>query len=62
MASYVDNVLQPGETVRYTGTLHWIIFLPAIVLLAFAMLAGWNLKPWVVVGGVAMISTVLALL
>jgi len=36
MASYVDNVLQPGETVRYTGTLHWIIFLPAIVLLAFA--------------------------
>jgi uncharacterized membrane protein YdbT with pleckstrin-like domain len=37
MATYVDNVLQPGETVRYTGTLHWIIFLPAIVLLAFAV-------------------------
>ncbi len=37
MASYVDNVLQPGETVRYTGTLHWVIFLPAFALLAFAI-------------------------
>jgi uncharacterized membrane protein YdbT with pleckstrin-like domain len=37
MASYVDDVLQPGETVRYTGTLHWVIFLPAFALLAFAI-------------------------
>ena len=37
MASYVDNVLQPGETVRYKGTLHWVIFLPAFSLLAFAI-------------------------
>lgn len=37
MGSYVERVLQPGETVRYTGTLHWIIFLPAFVLLGFAI-------------------------
>ncbi|HEX4160423.1 MAG TPA: PH domain-containing protein [Rhizomicrobium sp.] len=37
MASYVERVLQPGETVRYEGTLHWIIFLPAFVLLAFGI-------------------------
>ncbi|HTT83473.1 MAG TPA: PH domain-containing protein [Rhizomicrobium sp.] len=37
MASYVDRVLQPGETVRYVGTLHWIIFLPASALLAFGV-------------------------
>jgi len=37
MATYVDEVLQPGETVRYSGTLHWIIFLPGIALLAFGV-------------------------
>src|ERR1700722_8077221 len=37
MASYVDKVLQPGETVRYTGTLHWVIYLPGVALLAFAI-------------------------
>ena len=37
MTGYVERVLQPGETVRYEGTLHWIIFLPAILLLAFAI-------------------------
>src|SRR5580658_7415437 len=37
MASYVEKVLQPGETVRYAGTLNWVIFLPGFALLAFAI-------------------------
>lgn len=37
MASYVSEVLQPNETVRFDGTLHWIIFLPGIVLFAFGV-------------------------
>ena len=37
MASYVSEVLQPEETVRYDGTLHWIIYLWGIVLLAFGV-------------------------
>jgi len=37
MASYVSEVLQPNETVRYEGSLHWIIYLPGIVLLAFGI-------------------------
>ncbi|HEX3431255.1 MAG TPA: PH domain-containing protein [Rhizomicrobium sp.] len=37
MTSYVSEVLQPEETVRYEGTLHWIIFLPGIVLFAFGV-------------------------
>ena len=37
MTSYVAEVLQPDETVRYDGTLHWIIFLPGIVLFAFGV-------------------------
>ncbi|HEY2446020.1 MAG TPA: PH domain-containing protein [Rhizomicrobium sp.] len=34
MTSYSDEVLQPGETVRYEGTLHWIIFLPGVPIFA----------------------------
>lgn len=31
--SYVNSVLQPGETVRAIGRLHWIVFVRAFVLL-----------------------------
>lgn len=31
--SYVNSVLQPGETIRAIGKLHWIIFVRAFVLL-----------------------------
>jgi uncharacterized membrane protein YdbT with pleckstrin-like domain len=39
---YVERILQPGETVLYRGRIHWIIYLPAIImmLLAVAALAG----------------------
>jgi hypothetical protein len=30
--SYIKHVLQPGETIRYQGSVHWILYLPAIVL------------------------------
>jgi len=30
--SYVDKVLQPGESVRYRSTIHWVIYLPSILL------------------------------
>lgn len=32
--SYVNSVLQPGETIKAIGKLHWIIFARAFVLLA----------------------------
>ena len=31
--SYVNSVLQPGETIKAIGKLHWIIFIRAFVLL-----------------------------
>ena len=37
MATYVSEVLQPNESVRYDGTLHWIIYLPGIILFAFGV-------------------------
>jgi uncharacterized membrane protein YdbT with pleckstrin-like domain len=36
--SYVDSILEPGETVRYRTNVSWTIYLPAI-LLAIAALA-----------------------
>jgi uncharacterized membrane protein YdbT with pleckstrin-like domain len=32
LLSYLKHILQPGETVRYQGSVHWILYLPAIVL------------------------------
>jgi uncharacterized membrane protein YdbT with pleckstrin-like domain len=35
---YVEQVLQPGETVVYATSLHWLVYLRAVVLLAIALL------------------------
>jgi uncharacterized membrane protein YdbT with pleckstrin-like domain len=32
IVSYIKHVLQPGETIRYEGSVHWILYLPAIIL------------------------------
>ena len=32
--SYVDHVLQPGEILRYRGTVHWIAYFPALAFAA----------------------------
>ncbi len=34
--SYVSKILQPGETLRYDGTVHWSVYIPAM----FAFLLG----------------------
>lgn len=35
--SYLQRILQPGETLRYVGRLHWIVYLPGLVLFAIAV-------------------------
>jgi uncharacterized membrane protein YdbT with pleckstrin-like domain len=35
--SYVDKILQPGETVRHTAYIHWFVYLPALVFAAAAI-------------------------
>ncbi|MBV8836351.1 MAG: PH domain-containing protein [Alphaproteobacteria bacterium] len=37
MTHYVDSVLQPGETVRYRGDIHWKVYLPGIVLVIIGL-------------------------
>ena len=35
--SYINHVLQPGETVRYRGSTHWMLYFPAILLLVVGL-------------------------
>jgi uncharacterized membrane protein YdbT with pleckstrin-like domain len=35
--SYVAHILQPGEVVRYRSKIHWMVFLPGVLLLAVAL-------------------------
>jgi uncharacterized membrane protein YdbT with pleckstrin-like domain len=40
--SYVQRVLQPGEVVRYVGSLHWTIYLPGLLFMLAALVTiGW---------------------
>ena len=36
---YVEQVLQPGETLVYATTLHWLVYLRALVFFALAVLS-----------------------
>jgi uncharacterized membrane protein YdbT with pleckstrin-like domain len=39
LVSYIQHVLQPGETIRYQGSVHWILYLPAIALAVVGAIA-----------------------
>lgn len=69
--SYVTSVLQPGETVRYATTTHWIIYLPGLLLLVVSGLAYWMAyQPvtggasgiWLWIADVILLAAVIALL
>ena len=34
---YIERILQPGETLVYSGRIHWIVYLPAMALAAVAL-------------------------
>ncbi len=36
---YVEEVLQPGEKILFVSTIHWLIYVPAILLLIAAIVA-----------------------
>ena len=39
MSTYVERVLQPGEQVRHLATIHWITYVPGILVLLVAVAA-----------------------
>ncbi|WP_158812573.1 PH domain-containing protein [Methylocapsa sp. S129] len=61
--TYVDSILEPGETVRYHTTVSWTIYTPAILLAICALaslLAGVNYADMVNIGWFAAIVFALA--
>jgi uncharacterized membrane protein YdbT with pleckstrin-like domain len=36
---YIDKILQSGESVLHTSKIHWIVYLPAVLVLMFAAIA-----------------------
>lgn len=41
---YVERVLRPGETLRFTSHIHWIVYLPGVVLIILGILAAVLLR------------------
>ena len=41
---YIERILQPGETLLYSGKLHWVVYLPAMILLLLALAAPTQAK------------------
>jgi len=39
--SYIQRVLQPGEQVRHTSPIHWIVYWPGVAVALLAMVAYW---------------------
>lgn len=37
--SYVEKVLQPNETVKHTGGIHWIVYVPGAIFVILAVAA-----------------------
>jgi uncharacterized membrane protein YdbT with pleckstrin-like domain len=38
MGRYIDDILQPGEKIVFSGTIHWIIYLPGMAVMLVAVL------------------------
>jgi uncharacterized membrane protein YdbT with pleckstrin-like domain len=36
---YIERILQPGEAVLYEGRIHWIIYLPSMIMMLLALAA-----------------------
>jgi len=57
MAGYVDSNLNPGEHVVYRGTVHWIIYLPPVMMLCFGVpLMGVNDRLGMVLAAAGLIA------
>jgi uncharacterized membrane protein YdbT with pleckstrin-like domain len=63
---YVERVLQPGETIRHASRIHWVVYLPGLLLCLIALVGlgymaknGANAAVFVflaIVGGAGLVS------
>jgi len=42
---YIERILQPGEKLLYSGTIHWVIYMPAVILSLIALALLTLVKP-----------------
>ena len=62
---YIEQVLQPGETVVYATSLHWLVYLRAImvfVLAALCLIASFRFSDPVIAAALRIITGLLLLL
>ncbi|MGH6791032.1 MAG: PH domain-containing protein [Pseudolabrys sp.] len=59
---YIDHILQPGEKVMYSTTIHWIVYLPGIAMLAIAAAVAVPSHSAPVLLPIAAVSALVALL
>ena len=63
MGRYVDEILQPGEQLRYSTTVHGIIYAPGLtclVLAAAALVGAWSTHEGTLIAGLIGVAAVLA--
>ncbi|HYB57449.1 MAG TPA: PH domain-containing protein [Alphaproteobacteria bacterium] len=63
---YVERVLQPGETIRHASRIHWVVYLPGLLLCLIALIGlGYGAKNgpiaaifvfFAIVGGAGLVS------
>jgi uncharacterized membrane protein YdbT with pleckstrin-like domain len=56
--SYINDTLLPGEKIRYSGHVHWIIFVPCLFLAGIAIPAYIYLEQGVISGVLLFLSIV----
>ncbi|MGA7544910.1 MAG: hypothetical protein WBW08_03650 [Methyloceanibacter sp.] len=60
--SYIKHVLQPGEIIRYQGSVHWILYLPPLFLAVVgAVAAAFGPQGFIVAAICFAVAIVLAL-
>ena len=57
--SYVKSVLQPGETIRFATDIHWMVYVPGVLLLLVAI-ALYFLGSGLATGEVRFVAKILA--
>lgn len=50
---YIERILQPGEKLLYSGTIHWVIYTPAVIMALIAIATLTQVRPGASSAGLA---------
>lgn len=63
MGRYVDEILQPGEQLRYSTSVHGIVYAPGLICLALAaaaLIGAWSIHEGTLIAVLIAVAAVLA--